>query len=70
MRDARFRGLAKMRYMQPSDAIDSLRHQMLLRTWELITCSFGSVHFHIIDIITNESNYFGVIIGGIEILCC
>lgn len=43
---------------------------MLLRTWELITYSFGSVHFHIIDIITNESNYFGVIIGGREILCC
>lgn len=45
-------------------------HQMLLKTWELITYSFGSVHFHIIDIITNESNYFGVIIGGMEILCC
>lgn len=48
-------------------------HQMLLRTWELITYSFGSVHFHIIDYIidtiTNESD-FGVIIGGMEILCC
>lgn len=43
---------------------------MLLRTWDLLTYSFGSVHFHIIDIITNDCNYFGAIIGGIDILCC